>query len=152
MRFRYFSGTASGPLPSRGGSRVRYRPVIPIRITGPSQFVLHDCLLDTGADDVVFPTTFAPIIGIDLSQAPQRMIGLAGRGAVVCRYASVKLWLSDGAGETYDWNATVGFVPVPFRNALLGHAGFLQFFNAEFRGQDREVILTTNPSFPGRRV
>jgi hypothetical protein len=33
---------------------------------------------------------------------------------------------------------------------LLGYAGFLQFFDADFRGADREVILTPNRSFPGR--
>jgi hypothetical protein len=69
-----------------------------------------------------------------------------------CRYAPVKLFITDVISETYEWTAIVGFAPVVFRHALLGHAGFLQYFNAEFRGHDREVILTTNPSFPGRRI
>lgn len=32
---------------------------------------------------------------------------------------------------------------------LLGQAGFLQFFTAEFRGDTHEVILTPNASFSG---
>jgi hypothetical protein len=40
----------------------------------------------------------------------------------------------------------------PLRYSLLGHAGFLQFFDAEFRGADQEVVLTPNSSFPGQRV
>jgi hypothetical protein len=36
--------------------------------------------------------------------------------------------------------------------ALLGQAGFLQFFSAEFDGEAHIVTLTPKPSFPGRRV
>jgi hypothetical protein len=46
-------------------------------------------------------------------------------------------------------------MPVPARRpvpSLLGHAGFLQYFDAEFRGADREVILAPNGSFAGTRI
>jgi hypothetical protein len=46
----------------------------------------------------------------------------------------------------------VGFVAVRLRYNLLGHAGFLQFFDADFLGHDREVLLRPNRSFPGRRI
>ena len=35
---------------------------------------------------------------------------------------------------------------------LLGQAGFLQYFTAEFDGEAKEVVLNPKPSFPGRRV
>jgi hypothetical protein len=35
---------------------------------------------------------------------------------------------------------------------LLGYAGFLQYFDAKFRGADRAVILTPNPTFNGIRI
>jgi len=35
---------------------------------------------------------------------------------------------------------------------LLGQAGCLQFFNADFRGEAREVILIANGSFPGQHI
>jgi hypothetical protein len=143
---------ASTPLPSLGGGRVRHRPIIRVRMTAPSGSALTDCVLDTGSDDTVFPAHFATMIGIDLGQAQQQTITLAGRGLMQCRFISLKLTITDGMSETYEWTSIVGFGPISFRYALLGHAGFLQYFNAEFRGYDREVILTTNPSFPGRRI
>jgi hypothetical protein len=143
---------ASVPQPSLGGSRIRHRPIIFVRITGPKQDAVRDCVLDTGADDTVFPASVATNLGIDLAHAQPGVVNLAGRGAMHCKYAPVKLLITDVVRETYEWTAIVGFAPVAFRYALLGHAGFLQYFNAEFRGHDREVILTTNPSFPGRRL
>ena len=105
--------------------------------------------MDTGSDDTVLPEPIALAIGLDLSQAPQLVVNLAGRGPVRCRYAQIRLLLTDSI-ETYEWDAVVGFVAVPLSQLLLGYAGFLQFFDADFRGADREVILTPNRSFPGR--
>ena len=57
-----------------------------------------------------------------------------------------------GVGEAYQWTAVVGFVDgATLPRPLLGHAGFLQFFDAEFRGADLEVLLIPNRSFPGVR-
>lgn len=41
------------PAPSLGGSIVRYKPVIPLTVIGPSGQVTHPALVDSGADDVV---------------------------------------------------------------------------------------------------
>jgi hypothetical protein len=152
VRLLYFVGIASAPLPSLGGSRTRYRPIMAVRVTGPKKDSLRDCLLDTGSDDTVFDTSLAIHLGIDLSKTQRGIVTLAGRGAVQCSYSPVTLLITDGRSETYEWTAVVGFGPIAFRYSLIGHAGFLQFFNTEFRGHDREVILTTNPSFPGRRL
>ena len=62
----------------------------------------------------------------------------------------VDLLITD-ARETYRWSALVGFVPMRLHYQLLGHAGFLEYFEAEFRGRDREVILRANRSFAGTR-
>lgn len=94
----------------------------------------------------------ASLIGVDLSQAPEREINLIGRGRIRCRYTSVQLQISDGVAETYEWDAVVGFAPFPVLRGLLGFAGFLQFFNADFRGADKEVALLPNASFTGRRI
>jgi hypothetical protein len=90
-------------------------------------------------------------LGVDLSQAEQRSISLAGRPQpVLCRYFGVHLRISDGI-ETLEWPATVGFVAARLHYALLGQAGFLQFFSADFDGEAQTVTLTPKPSFPGRR-
>jgi hypothetical protein len=140
-------------LPSLGGGRVRYRPVLAVCVTGPKGQVLRDGLLDTGADDAVFTEAIAGFVGVDLSQADERLVGLAGRPRPIrCRYAPVQLRITDGRQETYEWTAVVGFVAGPLHYNLLGQAGFLHFFQADFDGAAREATLLPNSSFPGRRV
>jgi hypothetical protein len=150
MRVPYLPGRAHLPQPSLGGGVLRYRPILAVRITGPTGWVLLDGVLDTGADDVIFPDTVAPHLGLDLSQAERRDVGLVGRKAVACDYAPVELLITDGISETYRWTAVLGFVASTLlTRPLLGYASFLQYFDAEFRGDDRAVILTRNRSFPG---
>ena len=76
---------------------------------------------------------------------------MAGRPKPIrCRYAPVQLQITDGIGETYQWTAVVGFVAGRLHYNLLGHAGFLQFFDVTFRGApDNEAILTPKSPFPG---
>lgn len=138
------------PLPSLDGRLIRHRPVIALQLTGAADTRLRDGLVDTGADDTVFTESLADLLGVDLDQAEDRMLALAGRPQPVrCRYAPVKLRITDGLTETYEWTAVVGFVAARLHYNLLGHAGFLQFFDAGFQGADQTIILTPNRSFPG---
>jgi hypothetical protein len=140
------------PVPSLGGNLVRHRPVLAVMLTGTATPQLRDGLLDTGADDTVFSDAVAAALGVDLSLAEQRSISLAGRPQpLLCRYVAVQLRICDGI-ETFEWPATVGFVAARLHYALLGQAGFLQFFSADFDGEAHIVTLTPKPSFPGRRV
>lgn len=110
-------------------------------------------LLDSGSDETVFPEDFAIRIGIDLTGAEERQIDLVGRPTRIrCRYAAVQVQITDGHQAVYTWTATVGFAATPLRYALLGHGGFLQFFDADFRGAAHEVILIPNSSFLGTQV
>jgi len=59
--------------------------------------------------------------------------------------------LSDGI-EAYEWEAIVGFIDKPLHWPLLGHAGFLDFFDVNLLGHGRETILTPNPAFPGQPI
>lgn len=152
MIIRYTSCPVRTAVPALGGAILVPRPILAFRITGPSGARLRDGLLDTGADETIVDPSVAMLIGVDLSQAPEREIHLIGRGRIRCRYASVQLRISDGIAETYEWDTFVGFAPFPLLRCLLGYAGFLQFFNADFRGADREVSLLPNASFAGRRI
>jgi hypothetical protein len=145
VRFPYIS------VPTHRPTRpFRDRPVMAVRLFGPLDSRLRDGLLDTGADETIFEEALAPLIGINLRQAEARAVDLVGRPKPVpCRYATVQLRITDGPRETYEWTAVVGFAATRLRYQLLGHAGFLEFFDAEFRGADREVILTPNRSFIG---
>ena len=152
MKFPYMAISTKRPVPSLGGRQVRHRPVIAVMLGGAATPQLRDGLLDTGADDTAFSDAVAAAMGIDLSRAEQRSISLAGRPQpVVCRYAPVLLRISDGI-ETFEWSATVGFVAARLHYALLGQAGFLQFFSADFDGESYFVTLTPKSSFPGRRL
>lgn len=82
MRSRYLAGTATLPLPSLGGSRVRYRPMTSVEIKGPAGSAFRDGLLDTGADDTVFPEQWATNVGLNLTSLAQFSINLAGRGVL----------------------------------------------------------------------
>ncbi|HEY7157917.1 MAG TPA: hypothetical protein VH575_28425 [Gemmataceae bacterium] len=152
MRIRYTPCPVRTPVPALGGAAILPRPILAIRITGPSGSRLRDGLLDTGADETIFDPSVAPLIGVDLTQALEREVNLIGRGRVRCRYAAVQLRISDGVAETYEWDTVVGFAPFPVLRGLLGFAGFLQFFDASFRGADQEVTLLPNALFAGRRI
>jgi hypothetical protein len=43
----------------------------------------------------------------------------------------------------------VGFTSCRLRHALLGFAGFLEFFTATFHGDREEVELAVNGLYPG---
>jgi predicted aspartyl protease len=143
-------GLAHRPQPSLGGSLVRPRPMMPVVFAHGGGSVTRTSVLDTGADDTVVPDWIAAAIGLDLTGVEDRPIGLAGRAPMRCRYASVTIQISDGATETYLWSAVVGFVDATaLPRPLLGYAGFLQYFDAEFRGADTEVTLLPNRTFLG---
>jgi hypothetical protein len=149
--FPYLALPTKGPVPSLAGAMVRYRPIIPVRLVGPLGTRLFDGCLDCASDDTIFPLSLARKVGIDLTGAPSGEAHPVGGMIVTYLYAAVTIRLTDGV-ETCEWKATVGFVDLPLRWALLGHAGFLDFFDTELRGARREVALSANSLFPGTRT
>jgi hypothetical protein len=130
---------------------VRHRPIVPLRLFGPLGSRLFDGCLDCASDDAIFPRFLARKLGVDLSGAPQGEAQPVGGMIVPYSYAAVTLRLSDGV-ETCEWQAIVGFVDLPLRWALLGHAGFLDYFDADLRGARREASPVPNSRFPGLRT
>jgi hypothetical protein len=152
MIARYTPCPVNAAVPSLAGAVIVPRPILAVHVTGPSGSRLRDGLLDTGADETIFDPSVAPFIGVDLAQAIEREVHLVGRGPIRCRYAAVTLRITDGVSETYEWDALVGFAPFPLLRSLLGFGGFLQFFDANFRGAAEEVILFPNAAFTGRII
>jgi hypothetical protein len=137
------------PAIALGGCLFRPRPIIPISLTGPAGTRLVRGLLDTGADDTVFPEGLAPLLGIDLTNAPEGQVGgFTGAAMARVRFAAVTLRLATNT-ERREWKALVGFSAAPLRHGLLGFAGVLQFFTAEFRNDKEEAELTVNGLYPG---
>jgi hypothetical protein len=133
------------------GATVRYRPIVPIHILAPMMVPPVDACIDSAADDTVFPPHLASRLGLNLSTTPTGQAHPIGGPAVNVHFAQVTLLLSDGY-ETCEWDAVVGFSTVPMRWALLGHAGFLEFFDVQLLGARREVLLVPNAAFPGQHV
>jgi hypothetical protein len=150
MRFPYIPAAVKISIPSLGGGFTRPRPIIATRVIGATGTQLIDGLLDTGSDDTVLEEWVAALLGVDLTHSTRRDIGLVGRVQPArVNHVAVRLRITDGSLETYEWPAVIGFTPTKLRYPLFGYAGFLQFFNADFHGDDCEVILTPNKEFPG---
>ena len=152
MRFPYCPMPSRRPLYSLGNAVTHYLPILPVWAARRQTALARDGLLDSGSTDTVFPLRVAQLLGIDLSAATEGQSTQVGGTPLTYRYAPVDLRISDGR-ETCHWIAIVGFLDVPGRKrAILGHAGFLQFFDATLLGADQELTLTPNRSFPGQHV
>lgn len=150
MIFPYLALPTKRPIVALAGALVRHRSTIPVRLLGPSGSRLIDGCVDCGSDDTILPRSLASKVGIDLTDAPQGQACPVGGSVVSYVYALVTLRLTDGV-EACQWQTTVGFVDLPLRWALLGHAGFLDFFDTDLRGARREVFLAPNALFLGTR-
>jgi hypothetical protein len=146
-QYRLF--TINRPSVSLGGRWAKPRPILSVTLIGPGGGTYLDAgLLDTGSDEIIYPLRAATIAGIDLANAPSATVTGVGFGAAQLRYAEVTLRIA-GSSELREWRAWVGFTSSPLPRPLLGFAGFLQFFTAQFFGDREEFDLTVNRLYPG---
>src|SRR5207244_3260499 len=122
---------------------------IPVQLIGPTGSRLLGANLDSGSDDTLFPLHLAAHLGLDLTSAAEGEARSVGGPAIHYVYAPVTLRVADGS-DACEWTAIVGFVDAPLRWAILGHAGFLEFFDVQLLGERREALLTPSASFTGR--
>ena len=151
LQFLYQDEPLTGPPPPSlpPGSTVRWRPLVPILIVGPTgkQRFFSRALLDPGADDTVFPLAIASLLSVTLR--PPTGHGLRWRGqAHPLRFGDVEFELSDG-NQVCRWPAVIALSQAPIQYPILGLSGMLQYFDATFLGDDRLVRLEANRSFPG---
>ncbi|SRR6266849_2734983 len=151
LRFPYQDELLAGPRPPSlpAGTTVRWRPLVPVEIFGPTGLVRRfgRAVLDPAADDSVFPLDTARRLGVHLR--PDSGHRLRWRGQLhPLRFGDVELILADHA-SVYRWPAVVAFSPATIRYPILGTCGCLQFFDARFLGADRVAELNANRSYPG---
>ena len=151
MKFAYMPLPVRQASPTLRGAQARYRPIVPAHIVAPVMLPPLDACIDSAADDTIFPPHLAIRLGIDANSAPTGQVRLVGGTTIKVSYAAVTLLLSDGY-ETCEWDAVVGFSAVPMRWALLGHAGFLEFFDVQLLGAHREAILVPSANFTGQHL
>jgi hypothetical protein len=150
LRFPYQPVELRGPPPPSLSSdaTARWRPLVPVRVIGPSSFIAFDrAVLDSGSDDTLFSLPFAERIGaIFLPQAAAHIY----RGTTYSiQYAQLQLELTDGK-VFWSWPGNRWISEAKFRYPLLGQAGCLEFMDVTFKGKDRLILLETNDSFPGQ--
>ncbi len=151
LRFPYLVRHSSRPVIPLGGILFRTYPQFAVVLATVHKTAIYDGLLDRGADDTILPVDLASVLGVDLTQAPEgEARGFAGT-TQRCRYASVRLRITD-THESCVWDALVAFVSVPMKRLLLGRTGFLQFYDAKLLGLAEELQLEPNTSFPGQHV
>jgi len=149
LRFRYQRFFVKSPLIALGGQTWYPRPIIPVSLIGPTGIaVAKDALLDTGATNTVFPEAVAVALGLDLSTAPTSTGSTVGAPTIPLRFAAITLRVADNQQQR-EWQAWVGFTASKMRHPLLGYAGFLQFFSANFHGDREEAELTVNSRYTG---
>ena len=142
MRFPYRRYEVSATPASLAEDSILYRPVIPFTLLGRSDALDFFGLLDTGADETYVTRSMADRLGISIDEHLTSIVESAS-GEMPMRYGTATLEVSDGK-ESYRWTAIVGIADQDWAEAILGHAGFLEFFDAHFRGHDCEVVLTRN--------
>jgi hypothetical protein len=151
LQFPYQAEILGGPAPPSlpVGTLVRYRPLVPIVIVGPTGLMRQfpRAVVDPAADDTVFPLDTAARIGARLRPDSGHRVRWRGQLHPL-RFGDVELILAD-AVSTWRWPAVVGFSPAPLRYPILGQAGTLQFFDVRFLGVQLRVELETNSSYPG---
>jgi hypothetical protein len=147
--YPYVSLQTAGPVVTLGGRFSRPRPLIPVTLIGPKGSDICDGLLDPGADDTIFPEKVAVKIGLNLGKAPTGAGTGVGMVPLTLRFANVTFRIAQGK-ERREWAGWAGFTAAKIRFPLLGFAGFLQFFDANFRGGIEEVELTVNGLYPGK--
>jgi hypothetical protein len=149
MRFGYASYEVD-PSPAVP-SGVLHRPEVAIEVIGPKRVETIQALVDTGSDETVFPASLANEIGAQLEYASAGRASAVGGHAVQFVPGSVTLQLTQG-GRTCRWQTAVGFLDAEQPEdeiALLGYAGFLEYFLATFDSEGRELELTPNNRCPG---
>jgi hypothetical protein len=148
MRFSYASYEVD-PSPTVPNS-VLYRPEVTIDVIGPVATETIQALVDTGSDETVFPASLANAIGVRLDHSSTGQASAVGGHAVELVPGSVTLRISQD-GQVFRWEATVAFLETQHPEeevALLGYAGFLEFFHATFNSEKHELELTPNSRFP----
>ena len=147
IRFPYQSFAVRG---TRGAKfDIVRRPMIPIRVIGPSGVRELQALVDTGADDTLLPDVLIGSLEITIQPGDQAIIvGIEG-SMTVARYGTVDLEIL-GAGGGYRLSARVGFHAS--LRVVLGHSGFLDYFTTSFNGRSRQLTLTPNGTAPAPTI
>lgn len=118
--------------------------MVPVVVCAPGARVGVVALVDSGADETVLPLAVARAVGVSLSRTAYPFRGVGGQEVQV-RYGTVAFEVR-GARRYRRWEARVGFLP-GLKHAILGYAGFLEFFTLTIQSYRGTLRMTPNPRF-----
>jgi predicted aspartyl protease len=119
---------------------------VTVDVIGPAATETIQALVDTGSDETVFPASLADTIGVRLDHSSAGKAAAVGGHAVELVPGSVILQIAR-SGQEFRWETKVSFLATQNLEeevALLGYAGFLEFFRATFDSEKHELELTPN--------
>lgn len=136
--------------PDGGDYLLILRPEIPIAVIGPSQSITLLGLVDTGSDNTILPKIVAEQLNIPLQNAHGPEATVFGGNRVRLLAGEVTLQI-EADGESLRWSTPIYFFDFPKHHdetAILGHAGFLDYFTAVFDGKEGTLALLPNDDLP----
>jgi len=128
-----------------------YRPIIPIILVGHTGELRFNALVDTGSDQTILPLVDVESITgltIDRSIVSSVQGRLEHHTENLFLGNATRLRLSNDEVE-YEFPGPVWFSDDGNSPAILGHSGFLEFFNISFNGSAKELTITPNDNFKG---
>jgi hypothetical protein len=124
-----------------------HRPMVEVRVIGPSANRSYRGRLDTGADETLLPWTAIEILGVSLIPGKSlEIFGIGGSEHVMFGLVDLEI---QGADGPIRWSHRVGFSPSG--RTLFGLTGFLEYFVARFDGVKHEIKLQYRGKAPAPR-
>lgn len=149
MRFPYRVNLI--PIPDSEDLGIVLRPEIPVTLIGPKGDAPTLGLVDTGSDITIFPKRLADLLGILLQPSSEVRATVFGGSPVALDVGDVTIRL-ERDGEVVQWTESVCFFDMAGelsdQVAVLGHAGFLDYFTATFDGKEGVLMLVSNDLLP----
>ena len=128
-------------------------PVVELVFPQPFDLPLRQMvLIDTGSTNTIFPISLAPYLGIaDIAKLPSIQLG-AGVGVVNAYVTRTRMQIDALGGHDSGWEWTGEIVLANLRTShygVLGHIGFLEYFDFELRSEEEVFTLEDNARFTG---
>ncbi len=125
-----------------------FRPIMAVRIYGPTRSVLVDGLLDSGSDRTLIPPKVARDLGLTFPPSTAEVtIKTPTDQIVTCRPVDLLLELNRHPTRLC-WRGEVAVTNIDLRICHWGIKGFMEFFETLFDGPGHRVGFKEGSQFP----
>ena len=128
-------------------------PVVELTIPRPIGSTFHKrVLIDTGATNTIFPISLAAQLGIADVEKLSTIQMNAGSGGFNGYLTKLRMRIDHPGNPSSGWEWTGEIVLANVRTShygVLGHIGFLEYFDFDLRSEEGVFILEDNSRFTG---